>query len=147
MFLFLGFLRIKVIFHVCFRILSDFFQNWRFGPRVLSFFTDFLSWLSRIYTKKTPKGVENPSVLQTPYFSPKIGYGFQIPIPGRVLYCYLTSSRDLPLSGPHGKPISSNVTNINIFYSYRKLGKLQEESGLFRLFGLFGLSGLFGLFR
>ena len=71
--------------------------------------------------------VKNPSVLQTPYFSPKIGYGFQIPIPGRVLYYYLTSSPDLPLSWPHGKPISSNVPNINIFYFYRKLGKMQAK--------------------
>ena len=93
--------------------------------------------------KKHRKEWKNPSVLQTPYFSLKIGYGFQIPIPGRVLYYYLTSSRDLPLSGPHGKQISLNVTNIIFFYFYTEFRKMQEESGLF---GLFGLSGLFGLF-
>jgi len=60
-FLSFGFLRIKGIFHLCFRILSEFLENWVWSPPVLSVFTDFLSWLSwqsKIYTKKAPKGVE-----------------------------------------------------------------------------------------
>ena len=55
------FLRIKAIFPVCFRILSEFLQNWIWSPPVLSVFTDFLSWLSwlsKIYTKKAPSGVK-----------------------------------------------------------------------------------------
>jgi len=59
-FLFLGFLRIKVIFHVCLPISSEFLPHWRWSPPVLSVFTDFLSWLSwlsKIYTKKAPSGV------------------------------------------------------------------------------------------
>ena len=58
-FLFFGFLQIKVIFHVCLRILSEFLENWVWSPRVLSVFTDFLSWLSwpsRIFIKKAPSG-------------------------------------------------------------------------------------------
>jgi len=66
-------------------------------------------------------------VPQTPYFSTKNGYIFQTPSQNGFYIPGITSSSNFPLSGPQGKPISSNVTNINIFYFYTKLGKLQAK--------------------
>jgi len=147
--LFLGFLRIKVIFHVCLPILSDFLENWRWSPRVLSVFTDFLSWLSRIYTKKAPSGAEKSFGASNAVFSGKIGTPFKSLSQSWVYILGITPSPDLPLSGPHGKPIPSRLYEYKHFLFYRELRKLQAKSslsGLFRLFGLSRLSGLFRLF-
>jgi len=71
-----------------------------------------------------------------------------------VLYYYLTSSPDLPLSWPHGKSILFRLYKYKHFLFYREFRKLQEQITVTRqmvsligFIGWIGLSGLFGLFR
>jgi len=77
------------------------------------------------------------------------------PLSQRWVYIFgITSSPDLPLSWPRGKPIPSEQEKSKlVFYFHTEFRKLQEQITVTRqmvsligFIGWIGLSGLFGLF-